>query len=234
MPTPISSLAIFAPMFASNAIFSFRRASRGVESMDENPLFGAMNMTIAGSQLYKGVDAGLHSMLAMDPAFNEFFEKISRKAVELSDNHKFIKHGGKFMKFIGKNINPVICLAGGVKVLGSEDKLDAAARESTALGTMFLAEGAYKYIVGMPKMVDGEYTNVNGIYKKYLPFIDKQLDALKDTKFVKNSLKKLPALKSLPGVLKGVGFAIASILGYKTGTKIASRVIDGESAKATT
>ena len=52
MATPsVSSLALFTPLVASNAIFSARRASRGVDAMDENPVLGAMNMTIAGAQI---------------------------------------------------------------------------------------------------------------------------------------------------------------------------------------
>ena len=55
MPAGLSSIALFTPIIASNAIFSARRASRGVEAIDEKPIYGAMNMNIAAGQVFKGL-----------------------------------------------------------------------------------------------------------------------------------------------------------------------------------
>lgn len=227
MPSPsVSAIALFTPVFASNAIFSARRVSRGVDAIeDDKHLFGAMNMTIAAAQILKGVKAGANAIVDVNPELITSVHSASENIKALSEKSKFVKQGGKFIKFVANNINPIICLAGGVKVLSSDDKLDAAARESLSLTTMFLAEGAYKSFVGMPKVIDGEMKSVQGAYKKYLPFVEKQKNAIADAKIVKNWVAKYPALKSLPGVAKGIGFAIASILGYRLGAVTAEKII---------
>ena len=54
----ISGIALTcAPVIASNAIFSARRLDRGIDSIGENPLYGAMNMEIAAGQTFKGTQA---------------------------------------------------------------------------------------------------------------------------------------------------------------------------------
>lgn len=220
----VSSLAIFTPFVASNAIFSARRASRGVEAMDENPVLGAMNMTIAGAQVLKGVNAGADAAKLASPSFAKDIQTASESIKKLSDNSKIVKYAGKGLKFVADNINPIICLAGGVKVLGSEDKVDAGVRETLALGTMFLAEDTYKYLVGMPKTADGKLVRVeSALYKnkKFRPFLEKQVKALNDTCATKKLFNKI-SLKTVPGLLKGVGFAIASIVGYKVGSALAN------------
>lgn len=232
MATPsVTALSLFAPLVASNTIFSARRASRGVEAMENNkPLFGAMNMTIAAAQIFKGVSAGSNAVLAMNPEFTTTVQSATENIKALSEKSKLVKCGGKLIKFVANNINPIICVAGAVKVLGSDDKVDAAARESLSLTSMFLAEGAYKSLIGMPRVIDGEMKIVG----KFSPFIEKQVDAISDTNVVKNIIgkwvKKIPALKTLPGMSRGIGFAIASILGYKLGT-VLGNVIIGEEAK---
>ena len=57
MTSGLSSIALFAPAIASNAVFSFRRASRGVDAIDENPIYGMMNMDIAAAQTLKAAKA---------------------------------------------------------------------------------------------------------------------------------------------------------------------------------
>ena len=223
----VTALSLFAPLVASNTIFSARRASRGVDAMeDDKHLFGAMNMTIAAAQIFKGVNAGTNAMLVMNPELTTTVQTATESIKALSDKSKLAKCGGKLIKFVANNINPIICVAGGVKVLGSEDKVDTAARESLSLTSMFLAEGAYKSLVGMPKVVDGNMQ----LTGKFSHFLEKQSQAISDTKVVKNMIEKLPALKTLPGLARGIGFAIASILGYKLGTVLGD-VIIGEKAK---
>ena len=222
MATPtVSSLAIFTPLVASNAIFSARRATRGVEAMDENPILGAMNMTIAGAQVLKGVNAGADAARLTSPELNKTVEGAAKSIKELSEKSKVVKYGGKALKFVADHINPIICAAGAVKVLGSDDKVDAGVRETFALGTMFLAEDTYKYIMGMPKTVNGKIKPMTGLYKKRSPFLEAQANAMKEFCETKKLFNKIP-LKTLPGLLKGVGFAIASIVGYKLGSSIAN------------
>ena len=136
-----------------------------------------------------------------------------------SDSSKVLKFAGKSIKFIADNINPIICVAGGVKVLGSENKLETGVTEASALGTMFLFENLYKEAMGMPK--NGKA--VKGAYRNN-PFLAKQADALKDLCETKKLFNTV-SLKALPGALKGLGFVFASIAGYKLGTAIANRCI---------
>ena len=218
MATPsVSSLALFTPLVASNAIFSARRASRGVDAMDENPVLGTMNMTIAGAQVLKGVKASAEAARLTSPECNTIIDGTANYIKKLSDKSKIVKYGGKALNFVADNINPIICVAGGVKVLGSDDKADAAIREGLALTTMFIAEDAYKYFTGMPKTVDGKIVNTTGSYKKISPFLAKQAEAFKDVCATKKLFNKI-SLKTLPGLAKGFGFALASILGYKLGS----------------
>ena len=64
----IASIALFAPVIASNAIFSARRASRGVDAMDENPLFALANFDIAAAQILKGGRAAKALSITTDPS----------------------------------------------------------------------------------------------------------------------------------------------------------------------
>lgn len=231
MATPsVSSIALFTPIVASNAIFSARRASRGVDAMDENPVFGAMNMTIAGAQVLKGVTASANAARLTSTGFEKDFQTASKYIKKLSDKSKVVKYGGKGLKFVADNINPIICLAAGVKVAGSEDKVDAGVREGLALTSMFIAEDAYKYFAGMPKNINGDMKGVKGAYKKCSPFLRKQVEAFKQTCETKKLFNKLP-LKTLPGLLKGFGFALASIYGYKLGAGIANALLGKEVEK---
>ena len=215
----VSSIALFAPVVASNAIFSARRASRGVDAMEENPVLGTMNMAIAGAQVLKGVNAVYEIAKVSDAELSGAMKSAADLIKKASDSSKVLKFAGKSIKFIADNINPIICVAGGVKVLGSENKLETGVTEASALGTMFLFENLYKEAMGMPK--NGKA--VKGAYRNN-PFLAKQADALKDlceTKKLFNSV----SLKALPGALKGLGFVFASIAGYKLGTAIANRCI---------
>lgn len=225
MATPsVSSLALFAPVVASNAVFSARRASRGVDAMDENPVLGTMNMTIAGAQVLKGVTAAADAACLSSPEMQSTVQSATESIKKLSEKSKIVKGGSKALQFVADNINPLICVAGGVKVLGSEDKLDAGVREGLALTTMFIAEDAYKYITGMPIKSNGQMKKVAGAYKKCSPFLAKQVEAFKQTCETKKLFNTL-SLKSLPGILQGLGFAVASIMGYKLGSTIANKVL---------
>ena len=157
----LTSIALFAPVVASNAVFSARRASRGVDAIDDNPLFALANFDIAAGQILKGGRAAKGLALAADPTL-EFASKGAAETIKTtSAANKILKGAGKVINFTADNINPIINGAGVLKVAGSEDKLDEAARESTSLLCMFGAEAATKDFVGMPitKKVDGKYVS---------------------------------------------------------------------------
>lgn len=222
MPSGISTIALFAPAVATNAVFSVRRASKGVDSMQDNPFYGIMNMDIAAGQTIKG-------LTAMGALAGTEFEGAKQWIKNTSQSSKAFSNVAKVLNFTSNNINPIICATSGIKVLGSDDKIDTAARESLALGTMFLFEGTAKKVLGMPKMVKNPETgkkeaqHVEGLYKKL--FKEKQIEAIKEY----CSTKK--ALKYLPGTAKGLGFVAASIGGYKLGNLMAEYALGKEKEK---
>ena len=228
----IASLALFAPVVASNAVFSARRATRGVDNIEENPLFAIANFDIAAGQILKGGRAAKALAIAADPASNIATNGAAEtiKATATSSN-KFLKGVGKVVNFTADHINPIIIGAGALKVLGSDDKLDAAAREATALTCMFTAEAATKSFVGMPVLekVNGKTVanHVDGAYKNLLN--RKQIEALSEFFLVKKAVSEctLPQkfLKATPGIAKGLLFVGASIAGYEIGNKIATAVL---------
>lgn len=99
-------------------------------------------------------------------------------------------------------------------------------------------DGVYKISNGDKKLIakDGQYKILNGkkliierkgLYKNN-PFLDKQASALKDYCETTKVLGK--SMKFVPGMLKGLGFACASIGGYKAGLSVADNITGHEAA----
>ena len=235
MTSPIASIALFTPVVASNAIFSFRRVSRGVEAIDENPMYAAMNMDIAAAQVTKGARAAKALSIVADNGSKEALELASnitngaaekfKATSEVSKTAKVLKGAQKVINFTADNINPVICVASGIKVLGSEDKVDEGARESIRLGTMFGAEALAKRAVGMPytKKINGKNVTFKreGLGEKFY----KEVFSTKQKEAIEQAVKTKAVLKYLPSTAKGLLFVGASIGGYKLGNEIADRVL---------
>lgn len=228
MSAGVTTIAMFAPIVASNAVFSARRATRGVNAIEDNPVYAAMNFDIAAGQVLKGSRAVKAIDVAVNGDINAITNGASESIKNLSKSSKILEKAGKVVNFTADHINPIICVAGGAKVLGSEDKVDAAARESLALSSMFAAEAGAKKLLGMPgiKIENGKkipFTS-NALYEKnkYLKSAAEKFGKYcTDTALFNN---KVP-LKCLPGAMKGVGFVTASILGYKAGTKVGNMIL---------
>ena len=67
MTSGLSSIALFAPAAASSAVFSFRRASRGADAIDEKPIYGMMNIDLAAGQALKAANATADMVKVSDP-----------------------------------------------------------------------------------------------------------------------------------------------------------------------
>ena len=216
MPSGISSIALLTPIVASNAVFSARRATKGVDNLSDNPVYGVMNMDIAAGQTLKGTKAAMALASAGEGA-RSAMENI--KAV--SKTNKFLTGAGKVINYTADHINPIICLTSGIKVLCADDIVDEAARETLALSTMFGAEAAAKRFIGMPftKKINGVTKTFEreGLYKKLLS--EKQNQALQDL------IKTKHSMKYISGAAKGLMFVSASIAGYKLGNFIADSVL---------
>ncbi len=233
MTSGLSSIALFAPAAASSAVFSFRRASRGADAIDEKPIYGMMNIDLAAGQALKAANATADMVKVSDPLAGKELSSAANAIKNIAKESKFLNGVGKVVKFTADNVNPIICVVSGVNVLSSDDKVDALARESLALTTMFAAEGAAKRILGMPqiKKIEGKRVTIprEGLYRKNL-FITKQAESLKEFCETKKLCSKV-SLKALPGIAKGLAFVLASCLGYQAGVSIGNAII-GEKQSA--
>ena len=220
----ISTIALCcAPIAASNAVFSVRRASRGVDAIDENPLYGAMNLDIAAGQTLKGTRAASALAVAADPSLAKATEGAAESIKNLSRTSKVFNGLGKIVKFTANNINPIICVTSGAKVLGSDDKLDTAARETLALSAMFSAEALAKKAIGMPYVEKGETKARNA-------YFEKQISAIEDFCSTRKLFNKY-SLKYAPGIGKGLFFVGASIAGYKLGSLLGNYLLGEQEQK---
>lgn len=242
MTSPVASIALFTPVVASNAIFSFRRASRGVDAIDDNPMYAAMNMDIAAAQVTKGARAAKALSIVAEDGSKEALELASnvtnsaaekiKAASNVSKTAKVLNGAQKIINFTADHINPVICVTSGFKVLGSEDKVDEGARETIRLGSMFGAEALTKRVVGMPytKKVNGKNVTFKreGLGEKFY----KEVFSIKQKEAIEQAVKTKAVLKYLPSTAKGLLFVGASIGGYKLGDKIAENFLGpkGQSA----
>ena len=122
----IASIALFTPLVASNAVFSARRASRGVDAIDENPLFALANFDIAAAQILKGGRAAKALSMTIDELDNlaskgskniikESTNAVKQTTKNLSTLEKITKGAGKVISFTADNINPIIVGAGVLK-----------------------------------------------------------------------------------------------------------------------
>lgn len=221
------AISAFMPSVISSSIFSTRRANTGAEAISaSNPFVGAMNMDIAGGQMLnvaKGV-----STIAKESksSFASGITSAEESIKALSKSGKVLNGIGKVLSFTADNINPIICATGAVKVLTAEDKTNAAIQEGLALGTMFACEAGAKKLFGLPKFekVNGQKVAIkrDPLLRKN-PFLEKQSEALKD--FCETTKICNKSIKWIPGTLKGIGFACASIAGYKLGLALADKVV---------
>lgn len=230
MASPVlAPIALATPIVASNAVFSVRRASRGVDAMDENPVYAFANMTIAGAQILKGIRAVNELNPELESVFNN--SAIGTSVKKVADGSKFIKGVGSVINTTAAHINPFIVVTGLLKVAGAEEKKTELAAESTRLLCMFSAEAAMKNFIGMPYAVkEGEKVVSKareGSYKKL--FRHEQFKALRQLSETVDQLTKASnKAKMLVGGAKGLLFVGASIGGYRLGDLIVKKVL-GES-----
>ena len=226
------TVSALLPQMTSSGIFSTRRVNQGAECINNNPCVGLMNIDIAAGQgmnIAKGV-----SNIARNgtTTLSANIVKTEQRIKSCAKNDKVIRGIGKVVNFTADNINKLITAAGVVKVLCADDKESAAIQEALALGTMFASEAVAKRLIGMPKYEykDGKKVAVErkGWYKSN-PFLEKQASAFTDYCQTKKVFNR--SLKYLPGCLKGLGFALASIGGYKLGLSAADLILQ-ESKKA--
>lgn len=235
MSVGLQSIALFTPIVASNAVFSFRRASKGADNITDNPIYGAMNIDIAAGQTLKGVKAAKEVAAVSNKDAKIMADGATDAIKNISKTNKFLNGIGKVVDFTANNINTIICATSAANVIfGDEDKVDATAKEIISLGTMFAFEGGAKRGFGMPYTTKESGKTITHSRESLLsknPFIKQQASAMKDfceTKKLFNTV----SLKFVPGAAKGIGFVCASISGYQLGNTIANSIIGKKAEKA--
>ena len=227
----IASIALFAPVITSNAVFSARRASRGIENIDENPLFAAANFDLAAGQVTKGGRAAKAILLATEPA-SAIASKGAKNIIQTTSQvGKFFKGAGevliKVINFTADHINPVIIGGSLLNIAGSKEKAETFGTEATALALMFGAETGTKSFIGLPDF--GKNTKGEMIAKpneaKCKVIMDK-IFSEEQNKAIKDFITTRKNMKYVLGGTKGLLFVGASIGGYKLGEKIAKTIIE--------
>jgi len=155
-------------------------------------------------------------------SFDNAIGKTAQTAVDAfnlaSKNEALLKYAGKAINSVGENINPLICVSSGFKVLNSDEPASAFVQQSSALAGMFTVEHLMK------KHLE------NGITKSI-----EKISALKDKKGFEKIFKtaadfiekhklqgKLP--KALYGALFVVGSCTAYTMGEKFGNLLTSEI----------
>ena len=122
---------VFSPV--ASAIFTFRNIDK-----TENGEIGRAPVALGQAV---GV---LGEISKYDNAIAVSAKNVLSVFSDLSKENKFMNYAGKFAKFASDNVNPLIAVSGGVKVLMSDDKQSTAITEAAALSTMFGGEALVK------------------------------------------------------------------------------------------
>jgi hypothetical protein len=245
MPAAVEAIALFAPTVVSNAVFSTRRATKGIDNMGDNPFYGAMNLDIAAGQTLKGGRA-VKALAELSKSDTNILTNGASEAIkDASNSNKILKGASKIINFTADHINPIICATSGIKVISSDDKTDTAIREGLALTTMFAGEATAKKVLGLPKtVVEGgtktkkkflgiTYTTTeggqkvtkkqDGLYKE-IKWLDNIATVTNNYCGKKKLFGKIP-LQILPKAIPGALFAGTSIIAYKAGESLANAIL---------
>lgn len=150
--------------------------------------------------------------------YNDETAKTAKSALSVFDKYakqyKAVDYAGKAVNWATHNVNPLICISGGIKTLTSDDKVHTGITQLGALSGMFLGEGLIKLY---QNQIFNE-KNVSDIVKRF-----------QNTRGLKTVCEKL--LKSgncgkAASILKGLAFVTGSITSYSIGEKIGNNTAD--------
>ena len=129
----------------SNAVSSLIFACRNVNKTENGeigraPVAAAQSINVLNqvSKYNKAIAQGTDAAVSV-------FENLAKKS-------KPVDYAVKGVKWATKNVNPLICVSGGIKVAMSDDKTSTAIKEVAALSTMFAGEGIAKK--ALPKLIE--------------------------------------------------------------------------------
>jgi len=142
-------------------------------------------------------------------------------------NSTFLNTVGNVSNFAANNINPILCVASGVRVLNAKDKGSALIEEVGAMSAMFAGEAFAKRFLGLavnPKtgVAFAGYQNI-----KCLAKLGQKFNTFCNTTKLFGKISLAP----VPSIVKGVLFCAVSILAFSAGKKIASKIADKTTRK---
>ena len=124
----------------SSTIFAYRNVGKAEKGeIGRVPVAAAQMLGVTNevahynSKIAKGADAAL-----------SVFKNLAKES-------KLVDKAIKVTKWGVNNVNPLICISGGLKVAMSDDKTSTAIKEAAALSTMFAGEAIAKQV--LPKLV---------------------------------------------------------------------------------
>ena len=126
---------------STNAVSSLIFAFRNVDKTKNGEIGRA---PVAMAQGVKVVQSALEKASVYNENIAKGTEAATKVVTELSKESKVVNGVVKATDWATKNVNPLICVSGGIKVLMSDDKPKAAIRETSAIATMFAGERAAK------------------------------------------------------------------------------------------
>ena len=125
----------------SSAIFAYRnvgKTERGEYGRAPVAVAQGLNVLNEVARYNKAIAQGTDAAVSV-------FENLAKKS-------KVVDCGVKAVKWGTKNVNPLICASGALKVAMADDKKTAAVNEAAALSTMFAGEAVAKRAI--PKILE--------------------------------------------------------------------------------
>ena len=210
----------------SGTTFATRRANTGLQA--DNAAQSAMNLGVATGQVERVAECTANAARISKGGFAEIVTQVEKDLSKASKKDKILQNLGKGAKFIGDNVNNIICVTSGVKILTSDDPIKESMVEIPGVALMLYGtEPLWKNMVGM-----SDYKRKNGklvekkrhAWFKNSEILSKQAEAVKDYCATKKFLGL--TLKPVPSIVKGVGLALFSIGGYQGGRALGNLAAD--------
>ena len=222
--------------------------------MDSNVVESIGNLDLCAGQTLKGVRATNDMIKSIESSASaniksmnnanavargsRLLDGINCAVKSAEESSKFLKGVADVVKFTADNINPVIYTVAGIKVLGSKDDenpmIVTAAEEAGAIGTMRLGEELYSNSMGMPtQKFDKELKRFVSQEKPMNKHVEKFLNDTKRKLLSKEKVAEFAKshenlLKTAPGIAKGTGFVLTSVLSYNLGDKACKKFLGDE------
>lgn len=233
MSSKIAAISAAFSAFIPWLIFAPRRLSRSFQ--ENNPINSIMDLQICAAQSANAIQgasaASKYSNLNdinLNVSADENIRNLTNVTIKAEKQASWFS---KIAKFTRNNINKVIGLGQFIKVLFSKNKERDSIIEGGSFCGMIACENLANNLLGRPKTSfehgkfimtprEAKYKNISWLNKLFTT----------SNKFVTNLMNKNKILskysKYVPGFVKGLIFAGASIGGFSGGRKISTYVAD--------